>query len=504
MWAAPRLHFDISEFNTISDQLTIKYGKPFAEAARANQLEFPARVNPKVISKLLSAAPPNLLVERYMIEVAAAAGVPFVPDPDVMREDEVHQADQILIDFETADGNCRQSVESTLPPTIPYALSGNGNGSSCSREREYGWSMFSQTGIGAQITSKITPSACSMMNELKTHVVLFSSKGKQVSTIDGFSLEQKGKSMEFEKDVTAIASSESHLAVATEKELHLLPIDGDASCSIKFREIINRLLFTGHRIIAIDATSGVNVIMINGSKWEMEHRWAGDASFETASACLPRSYINKMLIGSQSSCNDQVAVGCENGMVLLLELNKKKIRCSMSHDGAISSIAFRCEQKTTMLVGEVTGKVSIWNFFKEHLLSTCQAHSDAIDLLCFHKGNSFLSMSSGSIKVWKIVVNGEPKLLKERQPAANATEIEQTEEVEMVWDEKTSIDALSETPRMASIPSWKCDWQPRLLRVLKEAPFPTSYEPAYACMPHPTPESQPQEDEEYRTVSQTD
>ncbi|CAL2044323.1 unnamed protein product [Caenorhabditis brenneri] len=269
--------------------------------------------------------------------------------------------------------------------------------------------------------------------------------------------------MELEQDVTAIASSESHLAVATEKELHLLPIDGDASCSIKFREVINRLLFTGHRIIATDATSGVNVIMLNGSKWEMEHRWAGDADFATASACLPRSYINKMLIGSvsgrfrmfnfmtgetlhefdtfchprpsviqQSSCNDQVAVGCENGMV--------------------------CEQKTTMLVGEVTGKISIWNFFKEHLLSTCQAHSDAIDLLCFHKGNSFLSMSSGSIKVWKIVVNGEPKLLKERQPAANATEIEQTEEVEMVWDEKASIDALSETPRMASLPSWKCDW----------------------------------------------
>ncbi|CAL2044324.1 unnamed protein product [Caenorhabditis brenneri] len=105
MWAAPRLVFDIPEFKTISDQLTINYGKPFAETARANQLEFPARVNLKVISKLLSAAPPNLLVERYMIEIAAAAGVPFVPD--VVREDEVHQAKQILIDFETADGNCR-------------------------------------------------------------------------------------------------------------------------------------------------------------------------------------------------------------------------------------------------------------------------------------------------------------------------------------------------------------------------------------------------------------
>ncbi|VDN27323.1 unnamed protein product [Cylicostephanus goldi] len=64
MWAAPRLANDIQEFKTISDQLTIKYGKPFAEAARANQLEFPAKVAPKLISKLSVAAPPKVMVER--------------------------------------------------------------------------------------------------------------------------------------------------------------------------------------------------------------------------------------------------------------------------------------------------------------------------------------------------------------------------------------------------------------------------------------------------------
>ena len=48
----------------VSDQLTLKYGKPFAEAARANQLEYPAKVNPKLVAKLSVAAPPKLLVER--------------------------------------------------------------------------------------------------------------------------------------------------------------------------------------------------------------------------------------------------------------------------------------------------------------------------------------------------------------------------------------------------------------------------------------------------------
>ncbi|CAJ0594925.1 unnamed protein product [Cylicocyclus nassatus] len=64
MWAAPRLANDIQEFKTVSDQLTIKYGKPFAEAARAKQLEFPAKVSSKLISKLSVAAPPKVMVER--------------------------------------------------------------------------------------------------------------------------------------------------------------------------------------------------------------------------------------------------------------------------------------------------------------------------------------------------------------------------------------------------------------------------------------------------------
>ncbi|KHJ96510.1 hypothetical protein OESDEN_03534 [Oesophagostomum dentatum] len=139
MWAAPRIATDIAEFKvlntynflfrycmgimlqTISDQLTIKYGKPFAEAARANQLEFPAKVSPKLISKLSVAAPPKVLVERYMIEIAASAGVPFTPDPDVMRDDEVAQAEKMLIDFKQAGTTNVNDVPPVAPAGVPPA-----------------------------------------------------------------------------------------------------------------------------------------------------------------------------------------------------------------------------------------------------------------------------------------------------------------------------------------------------------------------------------------------
>ncbi|KAK6758300.1 hypothetical protein RB195_015859 [Necator americanus] len=119
MWAAPRIATDIAEFKTISDQLTIKYGKPFAEAARANQLEFPAKVSPKLISKLSVSAPPKVLVERYMIEIAASAGVPFTPDPDVMRDDEVAQAEKMLIDFKQTGAAGLNEGAPVPPPNVP-------------------------------------------------------------------------------------------------------------------------------------------------------------------------------------------------------------------------------------------------------------------------------------------------------------------------------------------------------------------------------------------------
>lgn len=39
-----------------------------------------------------------------MVEIAKSAGIPFTPDPNVMREDEVAAAEQMLIDFKNQGG----------------------------------------------------------------------------------------------------------------------------------------------------------------------------------------------------------------------------------------------------------------------------------------------------------------------------------------------------------------------------------------------------------------
>lgn len=96
IWACPRLQADITELKGISEQLSSKYGKEFAQACRTNELN---NVSEKVMHKLSVQAPPKILIERYMMEIAKTYNVPFEPDPSVMAQDEIFAAENLLIDL---------------------------------------------------------------------------------------------------------------------------------------------------------------------------------------------------------------------------------------------------------------------------------------------------------------------------------------------------------------------------------------------------------------------
>ena len=61
LYCTPRLQADIPELKLVSDQLTLKYKKEYAEACRSNQLN---NVNEKVLHRLAATPPPKILVER--------------------------------------------------------------------------------------------------------------------------------------------------------------------------------------------------------------------------------------------------------------------------------------------------------------------------------------------------------------------------------------------------------------------------------------------------------
>lgn len=96
IWATPRLQADVPEFKAITEQFSVKYSKEFALACRTNELN---NVNEKVMHKLGVQAPPKILVERYLVEIARTYNVSFDPDPSVMIQDEIFAAENILIDL---------------------------------------------------------------------------------------------------------------------------------------------------------------------------------------------------------------------------------------------------------------------------------------------------------------------------------------------------------------------------------------------------------------------
>ncbi|XP_047020023.1 IST1 homolog isoform X1 [Helicoverpa armigera] len=94
IWVAPRMHTDVGELKIISDLLTAKYGKIYADACRNENVN---TLSEKLKHKMSVQSPPKILVEKYLIEIAKNYNVEYTPDEQVMREEEGRDA--MLIDI---------------------------------------------------------------------------------------------------------------------------------------------------------------------------------------------------------------------------------------------------------------------------------------------------------------------------------------------------------------------------------------------------------------------
>ncbi|KAL0891921.1 hypothetical protein ABMA27_015167 [Loxostege sticticalis] len=95
IWVAPRMHTDVQELKVISDLLTAKYGKIYADACRNENVN---TISEKLKHKMSVQSPPKILVEKYLIEIAKNYNVEYTPDEQVMREEEAGR-DALLIDI---------------------------------------------------------------------------------------------------------------------------------------------------------------------------------------------------------------------------------------------------------------------------------------------------------------------------------------------------------------------------------------------------------------------
>ncbi|KAL1131934.1 hypothetical protein AAG570_011545 [Ranatra chinensis] len=115
LWVAPRLGSEVGELKVISDHLTAKFGKKYTDACRVEGIN---TISEKLRHKLSVQAPPKILVEKYLIEIAKIYNINYEPDPQVMREHEQAKGmDALLFDSGPPANNLDVNGASLVRPT---------------------------------------------------------------------------------------------------------------------------------------------------------------------------------------------------------------------------------------------------------------------------------------------------------------------------------------------------------------------------------------------------
>ncbi|KAA0188374.1 hypothetical protein HAZT_HAZT007274 [Hyalella azteca] len=112
VWCAPRLMSDVPELKIVADQFALKYGKPYAVACREQSI---STISEKLIHKLSVQAPPKVLVEKYLQEIAYNHNLEYTPDPQIMRESEWGADALITLDVGSKSGGASGGGGSGIP-----------------------------------------------------------------------------------------------------------------------------------------------------------------------------------------------------------------------------------------------------------------------------------------------------------------------------------------------------------------------------------------------------
>lgn len=84
-WASPRIDSECVELKYVCNELEYKYGKEFAKMCRENKSR--EIVNEKLMQKMSEQAPGDLLVEKYLVEIAKSHKVLYTPNPEISVRD---------------------------------------------------------------------------------------------------------------------------------------------------------------------------------------------------------------------------------------------------------------------------------------------------------------------------------------------------------------------------------------------------------------------------------
>ncbi|XGW26627.1 hypothetical protein V3C99_007325 [Haemonchus contortus] len=261
----------------------------------------------------------------------------------------------------------------------------------------------------------------------------------QVSPVDNVILHYKAEKLRLigisdvlPDVVTAIAADRSGVFVASGTVVAVMKTCRHIDRYIEVRAKTKFMRTLGDYLVLIDDENGIRVFNIpDGQKLlHME----GSKEFRVTAMVHPSTYLYKILIGSsigtmrivnfrtgriihefskgfdaaitvleQSPAVDVMAIGLENGQIILHNIRVDETVCKFRHERGISAIGFRKDDKPLMTTADVGGDIAVWNLEKRQLVGKItDVHHAAVTELYFMPGEPIMVSASAdnSLRTW--------------------------------------------------------------------------------------------------------
>nr|CDJ91112.1 WD40 repeat and Small-subunit processome domain containing protein [Haemonchus contortus]CDJ91115.1 WD40 repeat and Small-subunit processome domain containing protein [Haemonchus contortus] len=105
----------------------------------------------------------------------------------------------------------------------------------------------------------------------------------------------------------------------------------------------------------------------------------------------------------QSPAVDVMAIGLENGQIILHNIRVDETVCKFRHERGISAVGFRKDDKPLMTTADVGGDIAVWNLEKRQLVGKItDVHHAAVTELYFMPGEPIMVSASAdnSLRTW--------------------------------------------------------------------------------------------------------
>nr|CDJ82244.1 WD40 repeat and Small-subunit processome domain containing protein [Haemonchus contortus] len=232
--------------------------------------------------------------------------------------------------------------------------------------------------------------------------------------------------------ITAIAADRTGVFVASGTVVAVMKTCRHIDRYIDVRAKTNFMTTLGDYLVLIDDENGIRVFNIpDGQKLlHME----GSKEFRVTAMVHPSTYLYKILIGSsigtmrivnfrtgriihefskgfeaaitvleQSPAVDVMAIGLENGQIILHNIRVDETVCKFRHERGISAVGFRKDDKPLMTTADVGGDIAVWNLEKRQLVGKItDVHHAAVTELYFMPGEPIMVSASAdnSLRTW--------------------------------------------------------------------------------------------------------